>query len=154
MRISFDLDDTLFVDEEQVNAEPLLPFPFRIIYKERLRIGTPELMNKIKQEGIELWIYTTSFRSPTYIKKYFKHYKVKIDNIVNGDKHYNDIQKNHSYVLPSKLPNRYRIDLHIDDDISVKQNGEINGFRVYLLKEENENWVNDLWAFIMRMKKN
>ena len=48
IRISFDLDDTLFVDAKQINAEPLLSFPYSLIYKERLRLGTPELMNKIR----------------------------------------------------------------------------------------------------------
>ncbi len=153
MRVSFDLDDTLFVDGAQVKAEPLLPFPLKLIYKERLRLGAPELMNKIRAEGIELWIYTTSYRTEKYIKNYFKHYNVKIDNVVNGDRHDHEVQKKHHYTLPSKLPNRYRIDLHIDDDVSVKQNGVVNGFNVYLLKEENENWAEDLWAFIMRLQK-
>jgi hypothetical protein len=154
IRISFDLDDTLFVDAKQINAEPLLSFPYSLIYKERLRLGTPELMNKIREEGIEIWIYTTSYRTPRYIRNYFKHYKVKIDGIVNGDRHYREVQQNHNYILPSKLPNKYRIDLHIDDDISVKKNGEANGFRVYILKEENENWTKELWDFVMKIKSN
>lgn len=56
--------------------------------------------------------------------------------------------------MPSKLPNKYRIDLHIDNDRSVKKNGETNGFRVYLLKEENENWTKDLWDLVMKIKNN
>lgn len=153
MRISFDLDDTLFINANQVKAEPMLPFPYRLIYKERLRLGTPKLMDKIREAGIELWIYTTSYRSPDYIRNYFKHYKVKIDGIVNGARHDEEVQKDHHYILPSKLPGRYGIDLHIDDDLSVKKNGETYGFRVYLLKGENENWTEDLWNFIMCIKE-
>ena len=40
MRISFDLDDTLFVSEEKFKVEAPLRFPFCAIYKERLRLGT------------------------------------------------------------------------------------------------------------------
>ena len=36
MRISFDLDDTLFVSEEKFKVEAPLRFPFCAIYKERL----------------------------------------------------------------------------------------------------------------------
>lgn len=34
-----------------------------MIYKERLRFGTIELFRKLQSEGIESWIYTTSFRT-------------------------------------------------------------------------------------------
>ena len=37
MIISFDLDDTLFVSEDKFDVEQPLPFPFNVIYKERLR---------------------------------------------------------------------------------------------------------------------
>ncbi len=52
MRISFDLDDTLFVSEEKFKVEAPLRFPFCAIYKERLRLGTIALM---KHFGNRAW---------------------------------------------------------------------------------------------------
>ena len=49
MRISFDLDDTLFVAEEDgFKLEPELKFPLNRIYKERLRAGTVRLMQQLR----------------------------------------------------------------------------------------------------------
>lgn len=44
MKVSFDLDDTLFVSLENFKTEVELKFPFNRIYKEHLRLGTIDLM--------------------------------------------------------------------------------------------------------------
>ena len=51
MRISFDLDEVLFVWPQTHKTEPPLKFPFKKIYKERLRLGTPELINRLQELG-------------------------------------------------------------------------------------------------------
>ena len=87
MRISFDLDEVLFVDPSNHMIEPELKFPFNRIYKERLRYGTAELIPKLQSLGYEVWVYTSSFRSEFYIKSLFRLYGVKFDGIVNGGRH-------------------------------------------------------------------
>ncbi|MBR1737092.1 MAG: HAD family hydrolase, partial [Firmicutes bacterium] len=133
MRVSFDLDDTLFVPAEKFRTEEELSFPFNKIYKERLRFGTVGLMKKLREMGVEIWIYTTSFRSERYIRGLFKRYGIKIDEVVNGERHEKEVQRGKNEPMPSKYPSRYRIDLHIDDDISVLNNGKIYGFRVHIV---------------------
>ncbi len=153
MIVSFDLDETLFVNPEKVPTEDNLNFPLNKIYKDRLRKGTSELLKWINNNNIELWIYTTSFRSERYIKSIFRHYGIKIDNIINGKRHEKEIQKNNTERLPSKYPAKYHIDLHIDDEISVYQNGISYGFRVYLLKENDILWTENIKNEILRIKK-
>ena len=63
MRVSFDLDEVLFVDPETYETEPPLRFPFNRIYKERLRLGTVKLIHRLQREGFEVWVYTSSMRS-------------------------------------------------------------------------------------------
>lgn len=152
MIVSFDLDETLFINPEKVPAEDKLSFPLDRIYRDRLRKGTPELLQWINNSGIKLWIYTTSFRSERYIKSIFGHYGIKIDNIINGKRHEKEVQGNKTERLPSKYPSRYHIDLHVDDEISVYQNGISYGFRVYLLKENDSKWVDNLKKEINRIK--
>lgn len=151
MIVSFDLDDTLFVDAEKVKTEEALKFPFYLVYKERLRFGTIELLLRIRESGIKLWVYTTSFRSESYIKALFKCYGIKIDHVINGQRHQKEVQGNRREALPSKYPSKYRIDLHIDDDISVAQNGSIYGFKVFLLKNDNQDWTTNIWDEIERI---
>lgn len=153
MIVSFDLDETLFVNPEKVPTENKLGFPFDKIYKDRLRAGTVELLTWINSSDIKLWIYTTSFRSEKYIHSIFKHYNVKIDNVINGERHEKEVQRNKSEKMPSKYPSKYHIDLHIDDEFSVYQNGISFGFRVYLLKENDVDWVNSVKSEILRIKK-
>ena len=152
MRVSFDLDDTLFVNPAAVATEKPLKFPFNLIYKERLRLGTVELLKKIRKNSIELWIYTTSFRSEMYIKSLFKCYRIKVDGVVNGERHQREVQGNKKEPMPSKYPSRYRIDLHVDDDLSVAQNGRIYGFNVYLLRGNDPDWHIKLWDEIDRQR--
>ena len=68
MRVSFDLDEVLFVSEKTHKTEPPLRFPLNHIYKERLRLGTPDVVNTLQRMGYEVWVYTSSFRSEKYIR--------------------------------------------------------------------------------------
>ncbi len=152
MIVSFDLDDTLFVSDKTFKTEPPLKFPMHIIYKERLRLGTAALMNYIRKQNIKLWIYTTSYRSERYIRGLFKCYGIKLDNVINGEKHAKEVQANHADGMPSKYPSKYRIDLHIDDDISVLQNGKIYGFNVFLVGQQDDEWAEKIKKEIERIK--
>lgn len=153
MIVSFDLDDTLFVSPENFKTEKELRFPFNKIYKERLRLGTKELFRKLQSDGIETWIYTTSFRSENYIRNLFKHYGIKIGAVVNGSRHMAEVQGNRKEPMPSKYPSKYRISLHVDDDISVLQNGKSYGFKVYLIGPQDDEWVEKVFAEAQRIKK-
>ena len=47
MRVSFDLDEVLFVSPANHKTEPLPPRPLRLIFRENLRLGTPDLINEL-----------------------------------------------------------------------------------------------------------
>ncbi len=152
MRLSFDLDDTLFINPQKTKAEPKLNFPFSLLYPDRLRAGTVSLMHTLHDMGAEVWIYTTSFRSERYIRNLFRHYHIKIDTVINGTRHALEVQGNKTEMMPSKYPSHYRIDLHIDDDISVLENGKYYGFQVYLIQEHDELWTEKILEQIHQKK--
>ena len=147
MKISFDLDDTLFVSPDKFKTEKNLKFPFNIMYKERLRYGTVKLIGELKKMGAEIWIYTTSFRSERYIRGLFKRYGIKLDQVVNGVRHTVEVQRGKKEPMPSKYPSWYRIDLHIDDDVSVLNNGKIYGFKVFLIGEQDDKWTDKILEY-------
>ena len=153
MRVSFDLDEVLFVNPKTHKIEPELPFPLRNIYKERLRLGTPELINKLQEMGYEVWVYTSSFRSERYIKGLFRHYGIKFDGIVNGTRHLKEVQQGHSETLPQKLPSRYRISLHIDDETIVCTSGRQYGYNVYQLNAHDDDWKEKIIARAVQIRK-
>lgn len=146
MRISFDLDEVLFVSPKTHKTEPELRFPLNRIYKERLRLGTPSLINKLQSMGYEVWVYTSSFRSERYIKTLFWLYGVRFDGIVNGTRHLKEVQRDHKTILPQKLPNHYRISLHVDDESVICTLGPQYGFRTYQLEAQDDDWKEKIIA--------
>ena len=140
MRVSFDLDEVLFVNPETHPTEPARVFPFNIIFRERLRLGTPGLVRALQQLGYEVWVYTSSFRTEQYIKMLFLLYGVRFDGIVNAMRHLEEVQKGHSQTLPQKVPSHYRISLHVDDEDVICSYGREFGFEVFQLDAPDEYW--------------
>lgn len=153
MRVSFDLDEVLFVSPDTHKTEPPLRFPLNRIYKERLRLGTPALIHELQGMGYDVWIYTSSFRSERYIKNLFRCYGVRFDGIVNGERHLRDVQRGHAETLPQKLPNRYRISLHIDDEAIVCTLGRQYGYNVYQLNAQDDDWKEKIIAQADRIRR-
>jgi hypothetical protein len=141
MRVSFDLDEVLFVDPETHKTEPPLVFPLRLLFRERLRLGTPWLINELQALGYEVWVYTSSFRSESYIKWLFRFYGVHFDGIVNAQRHLREVQRDRKTVLPQKLPNHYRISLHVDDEEVICTQAQQNGFQAYRLDAQDDDWA-------------
>ena len=153
MRVSFDLDEVLFVSPKTHKTEPALAFPLNKIFIERLRLGTPELINKLQAMGYEVWVYTSSFRSERYIRTLFRLYGVHFDGIVNGNRHLKEVQRNNRTILPQKLPNHYRISLHVDDEAVICSLGAQYGFRTYQLEAQDDDWKEKIIARAEEIRK-
>ena len=153
MRVSFDLDEVLFVSPKTHKTEPPLPFPLRSLYKERLRLGTPDLLRTLRAQGYEVWIYTSSFRSERYIRNLFRFYGVRLDGIVNGYRHQQEVQRGRREILPQKLPNRYHISLHVDDETVICSCAGHYGFRAYQLNAEDDTWKEKILEEAARIRK-
>ncbi len=153
MRVSFDLDEVLFVLPETHKTEPPLRFPWNKIYKERLRLGTPDVISSLQEQGYEVWVYTSSFRSEKYIRRLFRHYHVKFDGIVNGTRHLKEVQRDHKTTLPQKLPNKYRISLHIDDEAIICTLGKQYGYDVFQLDAQDDDWKDKIIACADHIRK-
>ena len=153
MRVSFDLDEVLFVSPQTHKTEPPPVFPFSRIFRERLRLGTPDVIRSLQALGYEVWVYTSSFRSERYIRQLFRLYGVRFDGIVNGSRHLKEVQRDNKTVLPQKLPNRYRISLHIDDEEVICSLGPQYGFRTYQLDAQDDDWKEKIIARAGQVKK-
>ena len=140
MRVSFDLDEVLFVSLETHKTEPPLRFPLDRIYKERLRLGTPDLIRSLQKLGYEVWVYTSSFRSDTYIRRLFSYYGVHFDGIINGHRHAKEVQAHSSTILPQKMPARYHIALHIDDEEVICSGALQHGYEAFRLDAQDDDW--------------
>lgn len=141
MRVSFDLDEVLFVNPATHKTEPPLAFPLNRIYTERLRLGTPEFVKELQKLGYEVWVYTSSYRTEKYIRRLFRHYGVRFDGIINAQRHLREVQRDQKTILPQKMPTHYRISLHVDDETVICSLGRQYGFRTYQLDAQDDDWA-------------
>ena len=153
MRISFDLDEVLFVDPDTFDTEPPLRFPLNRVFSERLRKGTVDLIHELQARGFEVWIYTSSFRADVYIRNLFRHYGVKFNGIINGYRHNAEVQRGRSEILPQKMPGHYHISLHVDDEEAIIANARSFGFKVLRVCEPDEHWAEKVLAEADRIRK-
>jgi len=153
MRISFDLDEVLFVSPKTHKTEPPLIFPFNRIFVERLRLGTPALINELQALGYEVWVYTSSYRTERYIKSLFRLYGVTFDGIVNATRHLMEVQRDSKTILPQKMPTRYRISLHVDDEMVICTSALQNGFHAYHLDAQDDDWKEKIIARASEIKR-
>ena len=153
MRISFDLDDVLFVSPETYETEPAPRFPYNRLFPDRLRKGAPELIRALQERGHEVWIYTSSYRTEVYLKALFRAYGVRFDGIINAQRHNSEVQRDRKERLPQKLPNFYRISLHIDDEKAVAENGRRYGFRTFRIYEPDRQWAEKILNEADRVEK-
>ncbi|WP_400193806.1 hypothetical protein [Hymenobacter sp. B81] len=137
MRVAFDLDNTLIRSAHPFALEtPRLGWLARLFGHESLRRGTPELMRYCRQQGWEVWVYTTSYRSRGYIRRLFWLHGLGLDGVVNQTLHERDVT-----ARCSKHPPTFGIDVLVDDAPGVGLEGERHGFRVIVVRPDDEQWV-------------
>jgi hypothetical protein len=145
MRISFDLDDTLICYGAGVPCESVPPWYRRILVSgEPLRQGARELLQGLHRRGWELWIYTTSLRTPRAIRRWLRSYGIPIAAVVNQAVHDRCVRRNTNDNPPSKNPAAFEIDLHVDDSEGVRIEGIRFGFEVVVISPNNLNWTDEI----------
>lgn len=153
IRISFDLDDTLTSHCRKLPIEKGR-FP-AFIYRclgEPLRRGTKKLFRELRNRNCSIWIYTSSGRSSSYIQRWFLLHGIRIDGVVNANRHHNVEKPRYLQRLPSKFPPIFGIDLHVDDSEGVKMEGHEHGFRVLVIHPHDESWTDKVLNAVIRLK--
>lgn len=143
MKIAFDLDDTLIPCRHGFATERPLPCShLGVFFPETLRKGSQTLLQDLRKQGHEIWLYTTSQRSSRYLISWFWLLGIPLGGIIN--------QKRHSLAMraqpfpinqASKYPPAFGIDVLIDDSEGVILEGQKFDFTVINLKPDHENWV-------------
>lgn len=140
MTIAFDLDNTLipYTSNNQfpVEARTLLR---KLFQSEPLRMGTIKLFKSLKSNGHDLWIYTSSERSESYIRKTFLLHGIKLDGVINQQKH--NLKCKKEGISFSKYPPAFGIDLLIDDSHGVELEGREGNFKTLIIASDNTEWV-------------
>ena len=135
MRIAFDLDDTLIPGERTFPVDSLGVL-WRFLGAERLRVGVPAALRRLRAARHEVWVYTSSMRSPLAIRFTFLAHGVWLDGVVNQRRH-DDVLARQPH-RHSKYAPAFGIDVLFDDSIAVRDHGRTHGFRVVLVHENDD----------------
>lgn len=153
LRISFDIDDTLACLPEHSAAEPCtLPAGIHRWLGEPLRKGSRSLFRDLRRQGCSIWIYTSSGRTPAYIRRWLLLYGIRVDGVVNSDRHQHVLAARGLAKAPSKFPPAFDIDLHVDDSEGVQIEGHDHGFRVVVVCPKDEQWTHKVLDAAVRLK--
>jgi FMN phosphatase YigB (HAD superfamily) len=149
MRISFDVDDTLVLHDSALPTEVVVPWWWRWRYPEPLRRDARALLQTLHAAGHELWIYTTSYREPRYMRRWFACFGVSLAEVINQDRHDLAVKKSQfPGYMPSKYPPAFGIDLHVDHAEGVATEGRTHGFRVVVVSPTDPDWAKCVLAAV------
>lgn len=146
MKISFDLDDTLIpsqIGDFQVEERTMLQ---RVMGIELLRKDTKKAFQSLKNNGHKVGVYTTSFRSIRKIRTQFYTYGIHLDFVINEMSNRKKLRKIGN--TSSKYPPAFGIDLHVDDSLGVKAEGEQYGFEVIILEKGEVYWIDKISSIL------
>ncbi|MBF6030892.1 hypothetical protein ICY20_24380 [Pseudomonas sp. P115] len=153
VRISFDIDDTLACQPHHSAAEESkLPECVHRWLGEPLRNGTRALIRELRRQNCSIWVYTSSGRTPAYIRRWLLLYGIHVDGVVNSVRHGEALAARGLSNAPSKLPTAFDIDLHVDDSEGVQIEGHDHGFRVVVVSPEDEQWAQKVLAAVAHVQ--
>lgn len=138
MRIAFDLDGTLIPAPGSPMRTEHCSRLARFISSEQMRESAPMLLNELRRQGHEVWLYTSSLRSPARLRFWFASFGVRLDGIVNLARHTSVMEGN--AITCSKYPPVFGIELLVDDADGVRLEGERHGFSVLCVREDDPSW--------------
>ncbi len=143
MRIAFDIDQTLIPYDQEFSVERSVPIRiFKPFFKESLRQGTIGLLRQLQAQGCDIWIYTTSGRTSSYLRMWFLLLGIRIGGVVNCHRHTKEVRSPYrSFPNCSKYPPAFGIDLLVDDSEGVVLEGQRHGFSVILVEPSDRNWT-------------
>jgi hypothetical protein len=141
-RISFDVDDTLVCHgAAALREDSWIPACIRRWLGEPLRLGTCALVRELRRRKCSVWIYTTSGRTPFHIRRWLLLHGIRVDGVVNSERHRQGLAVHGFSRLPSKFPPAFGIDLHVDDSEGVRMEGDAHGFRVVVVRPDDQHWA-------------
>ncbi|WP_205195176.1 hypothetical protein [Chitinophaga sp. Cy-1792] len=97
-------------------------------------------MKELKKRQWEIYIYTTSYRKPRYIRQLFLSYGIGINKIINKAIHDKTLGTMGGNI--SKYPPAFNINIHVDDSPGVAMEGERHDFKTLIIAEEDQDWTN------------
>ena len=152
-RVTFDLDEVVFLTEGSAAAEKPLRFPFNLLYKEPLRRGIPALFNFLSNNGYDVWVYTNNYYSFEHIRSYFRHYHASVTGVITGLSRKTKAGQSIKKKIDTMMADRYQTTLHIDNDVVLRTSRNSKQFDEYSLDGASD-WGQQIVDIVKRIESN
>ena len=153
-RVTLDLDEVVFRKEADALCEKPLGFPFRKMYKERLRLGIPALFHFFARSGYDIWVYSANYYSMGYIRALFKKYRVNVSGIVTGTARKDKADPEARQRVEKRIATKYSHTLHIDNGMLLRISGKDGKFEEHPLCADSPEWSREIMRLVKEMQAN
>lgn len=133
--VTIDFDEVLFSDSIQRNSDSIT-FPYNLIYKKNIRENANLLVREFQQMGYDVWIYTGSYLSDTYIRGLFRMNKCHVNGIVNGLN-----EKKNPQRLKEIFRQKYSTVLHVDNEAFTIVNTRNKKYDIVDISSAEKEWA-------------
>ncbi|HEV2693194.1 MAG TPA: hypothetical protein VG347_09895, partial [Verrucomicrobiae bacterium] len=89
---------------------------------------------------------------PLHIRRWLFLYGVRIDGVVNDERHRRQMEGSKLANVPSKYPPAFGIDLHVDDSEGVRMEAAEHGFKVVIVRPHDEQWTQKVLEAVAQKK--
>ena len=145
--VSIDLDEVLLADRSTYPEKVKMSLLSKKMFPKILRFNAGALINELRREGFDVWVYTRGFHSSEYINFLMKHQHTKVDGIVNGLS-----RRKSKEGLRNAFINKYKYSLHVDNAGIICVNNAIRECDTYDIDTTQNNWAADVMKQISRLK--
>ena len=139
-RVTLDLDELVFCANRD-EAEKPLSFPFNRWYTEHIRRGIPALLHHLGMLDYDVWVYSSKYYSPEYIRAFFRYYSVRLDGIITGMGRKGKAHEEENKRMSQLLYNQYEETLHIDRGMVLRTGKNVKPYEVYPIEAGDDCWV-------------
>ena len=152
-RVALDLDEVVFCDSAEAAEKPL-PFPFSLLYKQRLRLGIPALFRFLNDKGYDIWIYSSNYHSFTHIQRLLWLYHTRVTGIVTGTGKKGHPNNTGQDQLKKRVSDRYTTTIHIDGQGMLRVDRRTGQYDEYTFNDYGTNWSAQIMDLIGALDKN
>ena len=151
-RVTLDLDEVVFRSESDGPVEKL-PFPLRLRYKQRLRLGIPALFRFFNDKGYDIWVYSANYYSFKQIQALFMLYKTRVTGVVTGTARKGSLAAKFRESLNKNVSEHYSTTIHIDEHALLRVNSSTGEYDEYPIDGTDSQWSSKIMDLIGALDK-
>ena len=139
-RATLDLDEVVFCQEDAADRKPV--FPWRLIYRQPMRLGFPALVRFLQRRGYDVWVYSSEYHSQDYIERYLRAHQVRVTGIVTGTAR--KVSAAVRKEMEALIASHYAETVHIDCASVVRTHSGDKAFEEYPLSGKGDAWSREI----------